>query len=281
MYEGAKSCVRTPVGNTEVFPIEVGLHQGSALSPFLFALILDELSRGIQEGIPWCLIFSDDIVLISDSKEELNRRLEQWRVAFESNGLHISRQKTEYLSCNFDRNDDEQECWPMTKAQERKMEVAEMRMLRWTCGKTMLDLIPNSVFRENLKVRSIVDKLREERLRWFGHVRRRSPAAPVRRVETLTVDGVRRRGRPTRFADMFVCMIICLLYVCYVCFIYGLVTYASVYVSRFVCFVVLGGLYVVIHVYCSSVVTSLEISCASHYCLAHHLSFCPELRPTV
>ncbi|XP_071728779.1 uncharacterized protein [Rutidosis leptorrhynchoides] len=64
-------------GKTELFPIEVGLHQGSALSPFLFALILDELSRGIQEGIPWCLIFADDIVLISETKEELNRRLEQ------------------------------------------------------------------------------------------------------------------------------------------------------------------------------------------------------------
>ncbi|XP_071686839.1 secreted RxLR effector protein 78-like [Rutidosis leptorrhynchoides] len=87
MYEGAKSYVRTSVGNTEVFPIEVGLHQGSALSPFLFVLILDELSRGIQEYIPWCLIFADDIVLVSESKEELNRRLEQWRVALEGNGL--------------------------------------------------------------------------------------------------------------------------------------------------------------------------------------------------
>ncbi|XP_071700194.1 uncharacterized protein [Rutidosis leptorrhynchoides] len=78
------------------------------------------------------------------------------------------------------------------------MEVVEMRMLRWTCGKTMSDMIPNSVFRENLNVRSIIDKLREERLRWFGHVKRRPLTAPVRRVEVLTVDGVRRRGRPTR-----------------------------------------------------------------------------------
>ncbi|XP_071714156.1 uncharacterized protein [Rutidosis leptorrhynchoides] len=76
MYEGAKSIVRTPVGNTEVFPIEVGLHQGSTLIHFLFALILDQLSRGIQECIPWCLIFADDIVLVLESKEELNRRLE-------------------------------------------------------------------------------------------------------------------------------------------------------------------------------------------------------------
>lgn len=48
MYERAKTCVRTPVGNTEYLPVEVGLHQVLALSPFLFALILDELSREIQ-----------------------------------------------------------------------------------------------------------------------------------------------------------------------------------------------------------------------------------------
>nr|GFC46458.1 pleiotropic drug resistance protein 1 [Tanacetum cinerariifolium] len=34
------------------------------------------------------------------------------------------------------------------------------------------------------------------RLRWFGHVKRRPQSAPVRRVESLTVDGARKRGRP-------------------------------------------------------------------------------------
>ncbi|XP_071713470.1 uncharacterized protein [Rutidosis leptorrhynchoides] len=42
-------------------------------------------------------------------EEELNRRLEQWRVALEGNGLQISRQKTEYLRCDFDRNTDERD----------------------------------------------------------------------------------------------------------------------------------------------------------------------------
>ncbi|GKB80815.1 retrovirus-related pol polyprotein LINE-1 [Tanacetum coccineum] len=76
MYEGARTCVRTPTGNSEYFPVDVGLHQGSAISPYLFALILDELSRGIQESIPWCLIFADDIVLVSDTRDGLNGRLE-------------------------------------------------------------------------------------------------------------------------------------------------------------------------------------------------------------
>ncbi|GJV07036.1 hypothetical protein Tco_1344692 [Tanacetum coccineum] len=75
------------------------------------------------------------------------------------------------------------ECWPITKALANRMEVAELRMLRWTCGKTMLDMIPNGVYRAELEVETIINKMREGRLRWFGHVRRRPQSAPVRRVE--------------------------------------------------------------------------------------------------
>ncbi|KAD4584942.1 hypothetical protein E3N88_22543 [Mikania micrantha] len=47
-----------------------------------------------------------------------------------------------------------------------------------------------------LGVACISDKVREGRLRWFGHVRRRDGFAPVRSVENLSVDGRRSRGRP-------------------------------------------------------------------------------------
>nr|GEV28372.1 putative reverse transcriptase, identical [Tanacetum cinerariifolium] len=53
------------------------------------------------------------------------------------------------------------ECWPITKALAFRVEVAELRMLRWTCGKTMVDMIPNEVFRATLDVDSIIDKMRE------------------------------------------------------------------------------------------------------------------------
>ncbi|GJS28790.1 hypothetical protein Tco_0489410 [Tanacetum coccineum] len=88
------------------------------------------------------------------------------------------------------------ECWPITKAQASRVEVAELRMLRWTCGKTMVDMIPNGVFRAELDVNSIINKMREGRLRWFGHVKRRLETAPVRRVEAMLVEGSRRRGKP-------------------------------------------------------------------------------------
>ncbi|GKA07973.1 retrovirus-related pol polyprotein LINE-1 [Tanacetum coccineum] len=164
MYEGAKTHVRTTVGNTKFFPVEVGLHQGSSISPYLFTLILDELSRGIQKNIPWCMIFADDIVLFAKSAEGLYNKLESWRKALEDNGLRVViRPAMMYGS----------ECWLITKAQANRVKVAELRMVRWTCGKTMVDMIPNRVFRAELEVDSIIEKMREGRLRWFGHVKRR------------------------------------------------------------------------------------------------------------
>ena len=55
MYEGVRTRVRTVIGDTEDFSIDIGLHQGSALSPFLFTTVMDELTRGIQDEIPWCI----------------------------------------------------------------------------------------------------------------------------------------------------------------------------------------------------------------------------------
>ncbi|GJY91547.1 retrovirus-related pol polyprotein LINE-1 [Tanacetum coccineum] len=107
MYAGARTCVRTLTGNSEYFLVDVGLHQGSAISPYLFALILDELPMGIQESIPWCLIFADDIVLVSDTSGGLNGRLEKWRETLEDKGLQVSREKTEYLRCDFSRNEND------------------------------------------------------------------------------------------------------------------------------------------------------------------------------
>ena len=45
MYEGSETVVRCAVGTTESFKVNVGLHQGSVLSPFLFAVIMDRLTN--------------------------------------------------------------------------------------------------------------------------------------------------------------------------------------------------------------------------------------------
>ena len=53
MYEGARTQVRSSTGLTELIPVGVGLHQGSSLSPYLFDLIMDSISRGIVNESPW------------------------------------------------------------------------------------------------------------------------------------------------------------------------------------------------------------------------------------
>ncbi|GKC69482.1 hypothetical protein Tco_1115365 [Tanacetum coccineum] len=164
------------------------------------------------------------------------QELENSREASEDNGLRVSREKIEYLRCDFgnvviahneeanicirdkilqhkesfrylgsmihksgridkDVSHRIKVCWPITKALFNRMEVVKLRVIRWTCGKTILDMIPNGVYRTELEVKTIINKTREGRLRWFRHVRRRPESAPVRRVEALVVDGSRRRGR--------------------------------------------------------------------------------------
>jgi len=48
MYNNVVASVRTSDGNTDYFPIKIGIHQGSALRPYLFALVMDEVTRNIQ-----------------------------------------------------------------------------------------------------------------------------------------------------------------------------------------------------------------------------------------
>ena len=84
----------------------------------------------------------------------------------------------------------------MKRHHAQKMSVAEMCMLRWMCGNTQRDKVRNEDIRTKIGVASIEEKMRENRLRWFDHVRRRPTNAPVRRVERINLGQVKRaQGR--------------------------------------------------------------------------------------
>ena len=70
-------------------------------------------------------------------------------------------------------------------------------MLRWFCGHTRRDRIRNEAIREMVRVTPIEEKPTQHRLRWFEHVQRRPPEAPVRSGVLKRVDKVKKdRGRP-------------------------------------------------------------------------------------
>ncbi|KAK3547244.1 hypothetical protein QTP86_017815 [Hemibagrus guttatus] len=100
MYERSRTVVRCAVGQTEEFKVEVGLHQGSALSPFLFAIVMEQLSEEVRQESPWTMMFADDIVICSESREQVEENLERWRFALERRGMKVSRSKTEYMCVN-------------------------------------------------------------------------------------------------------------------------------------------------------------------------------------
>ena len=274
MYDNVVTSVRTSDVDTDDFPIKIGLHQGSALNPYLFALVMDEVTRGIQGDIPWCMLFADDVVLVDDSRMGVNRKLELWRQTLESKGFRLSRTKTEYMMCGFSTTSCEEEevsldgqvvprkdtfrylgsmlqedggidedvnhrikagwmkwrqasgilcdkrvpqklkgkfyrtavrpamlygaeCWPTKRRHVQQLGVAEMRMLRWMCGHTRKDRVRNDDIRDRVGVAPIEEKLVQHRLRWFGHIQRRPPEAPVHSGRLKRAENVKRgRGRP-------------------------------------------------------------------------------------
>jgi hypothetical protein len=68
MYDNVVTSVQTSDNDSNDFPINIGLHQGSALSPYVFALEMDEVTRDILGDIPWCMLFADDVVLVDESR---------------------------------------------------------------------------------------------------------------------------------------------------------------------------------------------------------------------
>ncbi|KAK3573483.1 hypothetical protein QTP86_025305, partial [Hemibagrus guttatus] len=247
MYERSRTVVRCAVGQTEEFNVEVGLHQGSALSPFLFAIVMDQLSEEVRQESPWTMMFADDIVICSENREQVEENLERWRFALERRGMKVSRSKTEYMcvneregsgtvrlqgeevkkvqefkylgstvqsngECGKEVKKRVQAGWngwrkvsgvlcdqkisarikgkvyrtvvraamlygletvSLRKRQEAELEVAELKMLRFSLGVTRLDRIRNEYIRGTAHVGRLGDKVREARLRWFGHVQRR------------------------------------------------------------------------------------------------------------
>ena len=98
-YANARSRVHVGEGYSEEFEVKVGVHQGSVLSPLLFIIVLEALSREFCSGVPWVDLYADDLVIIAESLEECVRRLLTWKEAMEKKGLRVNAGKTKIMIC--------------------------------------------------------------------------------------------------------------------------------------------------------------------------------------
>ncbi|KAK3573207.1 hypothetical protein QTP86_015118, partial [Hemibagrus guttatus] len=220
------------------------------------AVVMVQLSEEVRQESPWTMMFADDIVIYSESREQVEENLERWRFALERRGMKVSRSKTEYMCVNEREGSgtvrlqgeevkkvqefkylgstvqSNGECakevkkrvqagwngWrkvsgvlcdqkisarikgkvyrtvvrpamlygletvSLRKRQESELEVAELKMLRFSLGVTRLDRIRNEYIRGTAHVGRLGDKVREARLRWFGHVQRRESEYIGRRM---------------------------------------------------------------------------------------------------
>ncbi len=64
MYHQSEIVVKCARGTRDPFTVEVGLHQGSALSSFLFAIIMDVLTDDVRKSGPWQMLFADDVIVM-------------------------------------------------------------------------------------------------------------------------------------------------------------------------------------------------------------------------
>jgi hypothetical protein len=339
-YFEAKTAVKVGHGVSEEFEVKVGVHQGSVLSPLLFIIVMQAVSKHVSTGLPWELLYADDLVLMAESEEELRQKLIDWKTAMEQKGLRVNIGKTKVMCseygkgkvnkssnypcgvCGFGVGEKNAifctkckqwvhyrcsklkkkigqlskkviaeytckkcklveekgsgfiggneiilnggdkcevvdkfcylgdmmsvgggadaavvtrissgwknfrelqpiltakyvscktkgflytacvrsvmiygaETWSMTKGISDLLNRAEMRMVRWMCGVSLLDHIRSEDLRHRMGILDIGEMLRRARLRWFGHVMRKDDYDAVKKCMDLEVEGTAPRG---------------------------------------------------------------------------------------
>lgn len=99
MYAGATTSVKSTNGISEEFEVKVGVHQGSVLSPLLFIIVMEALSSYFRSGLPWEILYADDLVLLAETEEELRTLIARWKSGMEVKGLRVNMEKTKVMRC--------------------------------------------------------------------------------------------------------------------------------------------------------------------------------------
>ena len=81
-------------GNSSGFEVKAGMHKSSALSPLLFVIVMEAISRKFRVALPWELLYANDLVVIAEIQEDLIMRLNEWKNNVENRGIRVNMNKT-------------------------------------------------------------------------------------------------------------------------------------------------------------------------------------------
>ena len=101
--------------NSKGFEVKVGMHQGSALSPLLFVIVREAISREFRVALPWELLYADDLAVVAETEEELIKRLNVRKDNAETKGTRVNMNKTKV----------------MISGERQKV---RQKAVRWPCG---------------------------------------------------------------------------------------------------------------------------------------------------
>ncbi|XP_046864746.1 uncharacterized protein LOC124459301 [Xenia sp. Carnegie-2017] len=132
-YEGVEAVVTEEGARSGVFEVKVGVHQGSVLSPLLFACVMDVLTEEVRrkEGC-WCLLYADYIVLVAESKQKVLEWYREWKTAIEVKGLKVNEAKTKGMRCSRQVEVKDSDKWPCGVCGKR---VGVNSIMCGKCGK--------------------------------------------------------------------------------------------------------------------------------------------------
>jgi len=71
--------------------------QGSALSPLLFVIVMEALCREFRVALPLGLLYTDDLVMIAKTEDDLIRRLNDWKDNVKNRGMRVNMNKTKVM----------------------------------------------------------------------------------------------------------------------------------------------------------------------------------------
>ena len=101
LYKDCKTAVLVDRELSSSFSVKVGAHQGSALSPLLFIMVMDVLTEDVRDGSLMELLYADDLVLCGKSLNDVMDKYKRWKNAVKGKGLRVNVDKTKGMQLSF------------------------------------------------------------------------------------------------------------------------------------------------------------------------------------